>query len=340
MNPQTVNMDLSIIIPVYNVEKFVRTCVESVFRQDLDDKRFEVIIVNDGTRDRSMEMIADIILQHPNITVVNQENQGLSVARNNGILKAKGEYLLMLDSDDLLYDYSIKQLLTIAVETKADIVHADYIQMSNKEIDIHLNNKENTKTTTGTAQITSGEDYLFEQYCRNVWRYLYRREFILRNNISFIPGITSQDVPFANECFLKAKKCAKVQLPLTIYRWGNLSQATTTFSVKKAKNLCIAIQRIWSFTKLTNISQSLKKKQEDIVFAYFFRLISATTYGHIKKESERLEIIDYMRSLEPKLYFHNNIKQLIWSWLYRNTPHTMIRMYGLFTKIKKRLKRI
>ena len=112
------------------------------------------------------------------------------------------------------------------------------------------------------------------------------------------------------------------------------------FSVKKAKNLCIAIQRIWSFTKLTNISQSLKKKQEDIVFAYFFRLISATTYGHIQKDSERLEIIDYMRELEPKLYFHNNIKQLIWSWLYRNTPHTMIRMYGFFTKIKKRLKRI
>ena len=329
-------MDLSIIIPVYNVEKFVRTCIESIFQQDIDENRYEVIIVNDGTQDRSMETIADIILKHSNVTVVNQENQGLSVARNNGISKAKGEYVLMLDSDDLLYTNSINPLLAIALETNADIVHADYKQMSNEEIERYINNHEDAKTITAPVQIITGEDFLYEEYCRNVWRYLYKRDFILRNNISFIPGIISQDVPFANECFLKAKKCAKVQLSLTIYRWGNPTQATTSFSIKKAKNLCIAIQSIWNFTKFNNLSPLSRKKQEDIVFAYFFRLISATTYGHIKKESERFEIIDYMRKLEPDLYFHSNIKQLIWSWLYRYMPHNMIRMYGLFTKIKKR----
>ena len=336
MISKTVDMDLSIIIPVYNVEKFVRTCIESVFQQDLDENRYEVIIVNDGTQDRSMETIADIILKHSNVTVVNQENQGLSVARNNGIIKARGEYLLMLDSDDLLCANSINPLLAIALETNADIVHADYKQMSNEEIERYVNNHEDAKIKTAPVQITTGEDFLYEQYCRNVWRYMYKRNFILRNNISFIPGIISQDVPFANECFLKAKKCAKVQLPLTIYRWGNPSQATTSFTVKKAKNLCIAIQRIWSFTKLANLSPSSKTKQEDIVFAYFFRLISATTYGHIKEEAQRLEIIDYMRELEPGLNFHNNLKQEIWSWLYHNMPHTMIRMFGLLTKIRKK----
>ena len=73
-------MDLSIIVPVYNVEKYIRSCIESIFIQGLDDTDFEVIIVNDGTKDRSMEMIADIIAEHKNITVINQENQGLSVA--------------------------------------------------------------------------------------------------------------------------------------------------------------------------------------------------------------------------------------------------------------------
>lgn len=337
MISKTVDMDLSIIIPVYNVEKFVRTCIESIFQQDIDENRYEVIIVNDGTQDRSMETIADIILKHSNVMVVNQENQGLSVARNNGIIKARGEYLLMLDSDDLLCANSINPLLAIALETNADIVLADYKQMSNEEIERYVNNNEDAKIKTAPVQITTGEDFLYEQYCRNVWRYMYKRDFILRNNISFIPGIISQDVPFANECFLKAKKCAKVQLPLTIYRWGNPSQATSTFSVKKAKDLCIAIQSIWCFTKLTNLSPLSKKRQKNIVYAYFFRLISATTYGHIKKVSERLEIIDYMRELEPELYFHNNLKQIVWSWLYHNMPHTMIRVYGLFTKIKKKL---
>ena len=95
-------MDLSFIIPVYNVEKYIRTCIESIYQQDLDENSFEVIIVNDGTKDRSMEMIADLIEQHSNIIVINQENQGLSVARNNGIIKAMGEYIAMIDSDDLI----------------------------------------------------------------------------------------------------------------------------------------------------------------------------------------------------------------------------------------------
>lgn len=72
-------MKLSIIVPIYNVEKYVRACIESIYKQGLDEKKFEVIIVNDGTTGNSMEVISDIIDQHSNIVVINQENQGLSV---------------------------------------------------------------------------------------------------------------------------------------------------------------------------------------------------------------------------------------------------------------------
>ena len=93
-------MDLSIIVPVYNVEKYIRTCIESIFRQGLDEDCFEVIIVNDGTQDKSMDVIADIIHRHSNIIVIEQESQGVSVARNRGIEMARGEFLIMPDSDD------------------------------------------------------------------------------------------------------------------------------------------------------------------------------------------------------------------------------------------------
>ena len=99
---------LSIIIPVYNVEKYIRPCMESIFRQGLDEDDYEVIIVNDGTPDKSMEVIEDIIAAHANITVINQKNLSLSVARNNGIAAAKGEYILMPDSDDFLIENSLK----------------------------------------------------------------------------------------------------------------------------------------------------------------------------------------------------------------------------------------
>jgi glycosyltransferase involved in cell wall biosynthesis len=120
---------LSIIIPVYNVEKYVRSCLESIFQQGLDEADFEIIIVNDGTKDRSMEVIEDIISQHSNITVIDQENLSLSVARNNGIAAAKGEYILMPDSDDLLIENSLKPLLDKALETKADCVVADFLEI-------------------------------------------------------------------------------------------------------------------------------------------------------------------------------------------------------------------
>ena len=330
---------LSIIVPVYNVERYIRPCVESIFRQGLDDADFEIIIVNDGTPDKSMEMITDIIATHQNITVINQENQGISVARNNGMAKAKGEYIFMIDSDDLLIDNSIGVLLEKALESKAEIVTADYLQMCNKEIETFLSSPLQNETRCPQIDVATGEDFLKEEYCRNIWRNLYRREFLQGNNITFIPGITAQDVPFANECYLKAKKCLKAHWAFIIYRWGNSSQTTMYFNIKKAKDLCITIQRIWSFTKLSSLSAASRQKQKDITYAYFYRLISATTYGHIKLLSDQYEIINYMRQLEPKLSFQNGMEQRLWTVMYQNTPHVLIRINSFLWKMKKLLQR-
>ena len=331
-------MDLSIIVPIYNVEKYVRTCIESIYRQGLDEKKFELIIVNDGTEDHSMEVIADIFLQHSNIIVINQENQGLSVARNNGMAIAKGDYILMIDSDDLLIDNSVKILLEKAFETKAEVVTADYLQMNNEEIEAILSETFQNKNKKLIFEELIGEDFLKEDFCRNIWRNLYRRDFLQCNNISFIPGITAQDVPFANECYLKAKKCIKAQWPLLIYRWGNPTQTTMHFTFKKAQDLCIVIQSIWGFTRISSLSTVVRQKQIGITFAYFYRLISATTYGHIKELSTQFEIIDYMKQLEPGLTFKNGAKQKICTYMYQNMPHTLIRFYHVFYKVNNRLK--
>ena len=156
-------IQLSIIVPIYNVEKYVRTCIESIYRQGLDENRFELIIVNDGTEDHSMEMIANIIQQHSNIIVIEQENQGLSVARNRGIECARGEFLLMVDSDDLLINFSIKPLLEKAITLKPDLIVAEYIQMNDKEIEKFLNTSPNKKETFNISEI-SGYDFVDPAY--------------------------------------------------------------------------------------------------------------------------------------------------------------------------------
>jgi Glycosyltransferases involved in cell wall biogenesis len=215
---------LSIIVPVYNVEEYIRPCIESIFRQGFDEDCFEVIIVNDGTKDHSMEVIQDIIEQHKNIIVLNQENQGLSVARNNGIAMAKGEYILMPDSDDLLIENSLNPLLEIAIEYEADLVVADYLKMNDKEIDNIKYNPPLQKEFVYKEK--TGEQLFLEDlnpYQCYVWRTLFRREFLLRNDLKFVPGVYYQDVPFTHESYLKAQRCIKTSWLLNIYRIGHES---------------------------------------------------------------------------------------------------------------------
>ena len=156
MSPKSNKISLSIIVSIYNVEKNVRACVECIFLQELDEEIFEVILINDGTEDKSMEMISDIISSHSNIIVLNQQNQGLSIARNNGMAIAKGYYILMVDSDDLLIKNSLKPLLAKAIETNVDIVVAEFTEIGSEEVEYHQPTNFNYKETNGRQLFLEG----------------------------------------------------------------------------------------------------------------------------------------------------------------------------------------
>jgi glycosyltransferase involved in cell wall biosynthesis len=308
---------LSIIVPVYNVEKYIHACMESIFRQGLDDKVFEVIIVNDGTQDRSMEVIQDIISQHDNITVINQENLSLSVARNNGIAVAKGEYILMPDSDDLLIDNSLSILLEKALESKADLVVADFLEMTDEEIK-RLDNvaQKYLKVKEKTGEQMFLED-LNPRQCY-VWRTLYRRAFIQENNLTFIPGVCYQDVPFTHECYLRAKKCLRVSRLLNVYRKGHAS-ATYSFNKKKAHDLITVIAGTWKLRKIEGLSPAVLLKLEDDVFTSFSLLIYFMLYG-MKDAKERQEVFQDLNNTVPDLNFSNGRKQKMTWFLYKHSP--------------------
>lgn len=311
------NCQLSIIVPVYNVERYIRRCMESIFRQGLNDDDYEVIIVNDGTQDRSMEVIQDIISQHNNVTVINQENQSLSVARNNGIAVAKGEYILMPDSDDLLIENSLGVLLEKALESKADLVVADFLEMNDEEIK-RLGNiaQKYLKVKEKTGEQLFLED-LNPRQCY-VWRTLYRRAFIQDNNLTFIPGIRYQDVPFTHECYLRAGKCLRVSRLLNVYRRGHES-ATYSFNKKKAHDLITAIAVTWKMKQMEGLSPAVLHKLGDDVFALFSLLIYFMLYG-MKDGKERQDVFLDLRNTVPDLDFSNGKKQKVIWFLYKLSP--------------------
>lgn len=326
---KNIDLQLSIIVPVYNVEKYIRPCIESIFKQDLDEDSFEVIIVNDGTKDRSMERITDIIKQRNNIKVINQDNQGLSVARNNGIAMAKGEYILLPDSDDLLIDNSLAYLIRLALSSKADLVVADFLKLNDEEV--NRLDISSIKQKDGTITEKTGEELFLEDlspYQSYVWRTLFRRQFILDNKLYYTPGIRYQDVPYTHECYIKAQKCLRVNWNLNIYR-RRQGSATYSFRLSQSRDFCIAIGKTWELSHLENLSPKMLKKLQDDVFTSMSVMLWLTSHA-AKNASERKGVIDFLKKKAPDLNLQNGVKQKITTFLFQKMPHTFIHLRYLY----------
>lgn len=325
---------LSIIVPVYNVEKYVRSCIESIFRQGLDDADFEVIIVNDGTPDRSMEVIEDIIRQHRNITVINQENQGLSVARNNGIEAAKGEYIFMSDSDDLLTENSLKPLLEKALETRADMIVADFMNLDDDEIAAYLKNPILLKDCA--VEERTGDDMLLMPMscgCTCVWHTLFNREFLKRNNLHFIPHIYFEDTPFTLQCYAKAGRCLKANWPIYIYRKGHESIINSTFDRKKLMDRCVIVAKLWELSQEEHVKYPVKQKLLKDTYTIFTGLIYLLSKPTIIPRHEAMEVIRFLKHIAPDLSFQNGIKQHLATFLYRHTPSLYLHLLSIRHKL-------
>ena len=323
---------LSICLPVYNVEDYIRPCLESIFRQGLDEECFEVILINDGTKDNSMGVIQDIVSQHHNIIVVNQKNQGLSVVRNNGIGIAKGEYILMPDSDDLLIDNSLPPLLKEAISSKADLVVADFLKMDDEEI--RHTDASSLQQKKFTYNKKTGEQLFLEDlnpYHCYVWRTLYRRAFLLENNIRFIPGIYIQDVPFTHECYLKANYCICTNIRLIIYRrWPG--SATNAYKFDNTKHFITAIALTWRLRQIEGLTSDLLFKLEDNIYISFRTMIYHTLHS-IKDKKDRFALIDYINFQAPDLNFSHSIRQRLTTMMIKRVPHLFIDLYYQYARI-------
>jgi len=331
-------MDLSLIVPIYNVEKYIRACIKSIYKQGLDENRFELIIVNDGTKDNSMSVIADIINQHTNITIINQENQGLSMARNTGIAAAKGEYILMPDSDDILIENSLKPLLEKALETKVDLVMADFLYMTDEEID-DFYNKEFKQPEPQFKKVVGEQIYLelLNPYHCYVWRTLYSRKFLIAENLTFYPGIRYQDIPFTHECYLKANNCISTNILLNIYRrWPGSS--TNAYKFENSRHFISAIALTWQLRQMEGLSSNILYKLEENVYISFRNIIYNTLHS-IKEKNDRYASMDYINFQVPDLNFTHNIQQRFFTLMIKNMPHLFIYLFYQYAQIIYKWKR-
>lgn len=251
---------ISIIVPTYNVEKYIRTCIESILAQTY--RNIEVIIVNDGSTDQSLAVISDLICSHHNVKVINQKNQGLSVARNTGIDVATGKYIAFVDADDKIMPGFVSSLYQIADKTGADIVRGSFRDF-NGNIPKGWVPDFNVPTNCGTIVL---DQFLSSNISFVVWSSIYRLDFINSNHIRFTPGILLEDVDFTARAYMLAKLVATSPEPNYAYRIRPGSILTTN----NAQKMSLSEEKI-----ISQFISMLKHEESDVLRSLILKSIYA-----------------------------------------------------------------
>ncbi|MFR4520339.1 MAG: glycosyltransferase family 2 protein, partial [Fusobacterium sp.] len=195
---------VSVIIPVYNVEKYIRQCLESVINQTLKD--IEIIVVNDGTKDNSMKIVEKYV-SDKRIKIINKENGGISSARNAGMEIAQGEYIYFIDSDDFVDKEVLSTLYKNSENGKMDIVFSNFSYYSDRT----KKEKRAKFIFPFKENINKGYYYLYNGEEINVWNRLYKKEFLEKYNFKFIEGIIYEDQDFGFRTIMLAEKIKYVE---------------------------------------------------------------------------------------------------------------------------------
>ena len=215
----------SVIIPVYNIEQYVCRCVDSVLQQNFTD--YEVILVDDGSTDRSGILCDEHAQVHPQIRVIHKENGGLSSARNAGVKQAKGEYIWFVDGDDWIEQGALDALYACARETDADLIKFGYIRVENSAQWVCKSSVAPQVYTDLTA-LQEEAFYYGGRYVLSAWSHAYKRQFLQKNDLYFVSEreIGSEDYLFNLQALLCAPKVAVLENALYYYeqRMGSLTQ--------------------------------------------------------------------------------------------------------------------
>lgn len=305
----------SIIIPIYNVEKYLTECIESVLNQTF--KSFEVILVNDGSTD-SCGAICDQYKDHPNVKVIHKENGGLSDARNCGIKAATGQYLIFIDSDDYWNSNHALDNLYQQIERNKDVDVVMYKQISyymKKEKFIPNPTFYNLDYIQNQAA-NKVIPYLIESnnFSATAWSVAVKRTLILEHQIYFEKGIKSEDIDWSFHLFLRATNFAATNERFLIYRKERPDSITNKVGIKNAQDLLFIIDKWCNYLKTHTIDSEIEQAYYKYL-AYQYLILMSLAHG--LSATDRKKIFKRVAKYSWLLSYYNNRKMKIIYWVQR-----------------------
>lgn len=304
-------MKVSIVIPVYNVENYIKECIDSVISQYYRD--IEIILVNDGSTDNSVEICKEYSLKYSFIKLIHKKNGGLSDARNVGIHNSTGEYIIFLDSDDYWShaNFLLGLVQYINKNPNLDFIFFKYkFYYQKQKIYIEPIFDIDEKKVLGKSGIECLEYILdkMKHFQWFAWAVIVRRQFIIDNDLFFIKDRTYEDMLWTPHSFIKAQSVGFFNNLAYVYRLEREGQITSEVSYKNLKdNIFVST---WWFELLGkyNIGESLKKKLfVNINLRYFYAIKLA---GFLKLKERKL-IIGILKENKNLLLYSNGKNKLI-----------------------------
>lgn len=298
---------VSVIIPVYNTGKFLEKCLESVVNQSL--KEIEIICVNDGSTDNSLEIVQYFSQKDKRIIIINKKNGGQSSARNAGMKTAQGEYICFIDSDDFIDSLMMEELYNEIEKTNSDVVESNIFLYDDKTHKVEeRKNKKYNSAEKGS--------YLWGKYTTEVCNKIYKKEFLLKNNIFFEEGMIHEDDLFTIRILFSTNKIEKIEKSFYYYRINRCGSTMTNVNLeKRLQALQRIVEKIKEYQEImqTDIFSFLMLK---ILEIYYLIEIYEINKENIKKEKikeleESIKINWEKLSKEEKEILKNILKEKI-----------------------------
>ena len=327
------NLILSIIIPIYNVEKYVRKTLDSISSQSFQKGFVEIIVVNDGTKDNSMSIVNKFASKFDNLEIINQENQGLSVARNTGLKAARGKYIWFVDSDDWVEYDSLPFLLKHLEHSEKDVLMfkiREYDEKGKILLERSFHDNKNEKQISGTDVVLYQKKYGVD--ITPMQQYVISRDFLLDNRLFFVPGIFHEDLEFAPRMLITAKKVSVIPKVIYCYLRRSTGSITTDDSLQKKRIL----SRIEIYKRYKTFGKELKCEKDIEALSYCqYRIVSyiwnPLSIDFIKKEGNKIGLTELLSQFKNdvwnNLFYDRKVLHLLRQIIFLVSPYLLKKLH-------------
>ena len=286
---------VSVIIPFYNVEQYIGECIESVLKQTLKD--IEVICVNDGSNDKSEEIVKEFLGKNDNIILITKENGGLSSARNAAINIATGDFIYFLDSDDCILPNTLEESYKKAINDQLDIVIFNTsCFFESEELQNRYHNfgrgyiREGNYSAVQTGPVMFSEMKQNNEFYVPVWLQLFRGSLIKENGLNFYEGIIHEDNLFTFQCFMLAKRVGYIEQCYHRRRIRNGSIMTKNKSMKNVQGYIVCYTEALRFLYNQYLKDEVKTQALDFLHGLYRN--GMNIYWSLDKDHRELGLKD------------------------------------------------